>query len=247
MSAVEAALASVGTGAALLVGLIQFWVKLPSPVPVLPVVPIPVTWAIVVLFLMRFTAGKIQAALPNKERSEGIRERKGIATLAVNNLTDLWTAPTNEKVHALIRTRENILTAMALHAAYQIRDRYPGHVTANLLLVEGDRLRVVARGRGNDRPIDVTYQQHTMFCAKAIVERRTVSCGNRKAPSKPYRDILAVPLLGEDGSPAIGVVTVDAANSHVFGGREAKITLGLSPYIALLKMTLAAERRTHAG
>ena len=83
-------------------------------------------------------------------------------------------------------------------------------VFANLLLVDGQDLVVVARDKGSHsvryhRPVPARHARSAMLCGRAIESKKVLTVGllTQAYPegpvNKPYKSILALPLFSADG------------------------------------------------
>jgi len=240
----EAILGGFVTITTLSIAYIPLYVRMQT-VPSDPFLGYPVTTFMIGAFIVRVAANGARKLLPDRERRRSIEKRKVTTSKVLADLTAVCCerpAKGAEDPYAQLLARQAVLEAVLSHAAQQLRDRYPGTLTANLLLRRGDEFVVVARAGAVERHLGNTYKMADLFCKDALKREEAVSLGdlrhyNRAASEKKkYRDILAVPLLSTPDH--LGVVTIDSERCHVFGGRETQISLGLSPYIALLKLSI---------
>lgn len=150
----------------------------------------------------------------------------------------------------------DLLDCIVLH----IRDVRGSHredkvdVFANLLLVDGDELVVVARdsnlqGEHFYREIPKRYPSASMVAGRAITAGCALSVGDltaeyREAPrNKPYRSILAVPVIASDGETRLGALSIDSSRPYFFqtfqqGKVENELENGLQPYVHTLTLIL---------
>lgn len=182
------------------------------------------------------------------------RQNRKIATAAilkkVNTLVD--NRPADEtQVKKLIT---DLLEIIVLH----VRDHRGNHkrvdVFANLLLIQGDDLVVVARDptlHTNDyrREIPKWYKKAALVAGRAIESKTAVSVGDLtieypEAPkNKPYRSILAIPLMTSDNERPIGALSIDSTRPYFFesftpGTVENDLENSLAPYLHTLILVL---------
>lgn len=184
-----------------------------------------------------------------------VSRRKVLAAQALDDLAKMEaaapTSSTNPSGYKDIQRK--ILQAIWSHVKARIREGESTHLNANLLMLEGGNLVVVARfpgGRAEPKP----YKRSDLFCSIALDRQATVSVGSlkhwkgaRSEEHTPYDDILAVPVLGVGAEPPhLGVITVDSELSYVFGGKEESLAIGLAPYVELIKLVVCSERRREA-
>lgn len=176
-----------------------------------------------------------------------------------------WTAAVLRKIAVKLReapisgadAREiviDILNCIVVH----VRDARGSHrhleVFASLLMEDDDNLIVVARDRWlgspqHQRPVPVTYPKGIMLGTRAMVSRRALSVGDlcREYPeapkNKPYRSILAIPVIGTDETSVLAVVSVDSSRPYFFqsfrsGIVEDALENSLQPYLQTLVLAL---------
>jgi hypothetical protein len=65
-----------------------------------------------------------------------------------------------------------------------------------------------------------------------------------RAHGKPYRSILAYPILTERNNETVslGAISIDSEIPHHFDGKTAKLEIRIVPYIALLELVLKYRR-----
>lgn len=200
------------------------------------------------LVLARFgseAATRIKADAP---RRKAIRRRKAIIGQALSDLAKICVRGFPENPQTFNRIQEHVLEAICSHTSHQVRAP-EGALAANLMILDGEYLEVVAR-HGGGRPTPVRYHRTTLFCAEAIEKRKTISVGDVRrwrGPIRPtsvtYRDILALPILGTADGEMLGVVTVDSERPYDFNRKEQLLGIGLSPYANLLKVLILLDRR----
>lgn len=127
-------------------------------------------------------------------------------------------------------------------------------VFANILIAEGDQLTVVVRDSnsskaGYTRKAPESYPKASLLCGRAMVAKKTLSIGDLKteypeSPPKPYKSILAVPLLST-ASDIYGCLSIDCSRSYFFQSFtcdtvENRLENTLMPYLKLI--TLVYEK-----
>ena len=157
-----------------------------------------------------------------------------------------------EEVHTLLKdVLDVIVSHVKDHRGSHSKDRYD--VFANILLEDGDKLVVVARdsiqhNQTYERKIPAWYKRSSLLCGRALDCQKPLSVGDLvvaypEGPrNKPYRSILAVPLLGTDDK-GYGCLSIDSSRPYFFESfatdqLEDGLEKGLQPYIQLITMTL---------
>jgi len=119
-------------------------------------------------------------------------------------------------------------------------------IFANLLVEDGDDLVVVARNQDHRNP-GARYPKDGMVAWGAISSGNAVCMGDIKkcipyqASTKPYRSIMAIPVMGEDR--ILGVVSIDSTRStrpHHFDAEINDLERYLAPYVCLLGWSIVA-------
>jgi hypothetical protein len=150
----------------------------------------------------------------------------------------------------------DILDLIVLH----VRDARGNHderrtdVFANLLVEDGEEMVVVARdaalhSKEFHRHTPDRHPKHSMVAYRAIHEKSPLSIGdilreNRHAPrNKPYRSILALPVMGSEEGSVIGAISLDSSRPYFFqsfklGAIEDSLENGLQPYVQTLALVL---------
>ena len=117
-------------------------------------------------------------------------------------------------------------------------------IFANLLVEDGNDLVVVARNQDHRNP-GARYPKDGMLAWGAILSGNSVCMGDIKkcAPSqastKPYRSIMAIPVMGEDR--ILGAVSIDSTRPHHFDAEMNDLERYLAPYVCLLGWSIAAS------
>jgi hypothetical protein len=178
------------------------------------------------------------------------------------------TAAILKKVNALLDARpadvqqvrrliEDLLALVVSH----VRDHRGNHervdVFANLLLVDGEELVVVARdpnlmtSKDLKRTTPARYPKAVLAAGRAIEARTVVAVGDyhedypELPKNKPYRSVLAIPLIPRDDRPPIGALCVDSSRPYFFesfkpGIVENDLENSLAPYSHTLLLALEA-------
>jgi len=144
---------------------------------------------------------------------------------------------------------KSLLQVMKMH----VRDHLGNNsnddvqVFATLLLLDGSKLVVCARDEdiSPERKVGGEYDRSDLFVDRAIRNGEAVSIGHIKEfrkkdqswKQKPYKDILAVPLIWSTGKK-IGVVSFDSPTAYFFDEMEETLYTGLQPYLELLSLCL---------
>ena len=132
-------------------------------------------------------------------------------------------------------------------------------VFANILLDAGDSLVVVARDSncntpGYTRQTPITYPKAGLICARAMSAKKPLSVGEliqaypEGPKNKPYRSILALPLITSDDREVYGALSIDSSRPYFFetflaGQAENQMENTLQPYMQLI--TLIFEALVH--
>lgn len=184
-------------------------------------------------------------------------ERKAATAAIIQRINCLITRGPASLDDAKVILRD-LLDVVVLHIRDHrgsFRDERP-EVFANLLLVDGDELVVVARDKVShstqyQRPVPVRYPKATMLCGRAIESKKVISVGllTQAYPegptNKPYKSILAMPLFGARDDVPYGALSIDCSRPYFFesfipGQAENDLENSLQPYIHLITLVLEA-------
>jgi hypothetical protein len=132
-------------------------------------------------------------------------------------------------------------------------------VFANILLDAGDKLVVIARDSNCNKPgytraTPFEYGKAGLICARAMEVKKPLSVGDlvneypEGPKNKPYKSILAIPLIASDDSGVYGALSLDSSRLYFFetfleGQAENQLENTLQPYIQLV--TLILETLVH--
>jgi len=185
------------------------------------------------------------------------REERKLKTAAILKRLNVLLAHPPADTAAVRELLTDILGVVALH----VRDDR-GHTRDNagafatLLLVDGQDLVVVARDpkltsvAKHRRPIPKRYDRVTCLAGRAIESRQVLSVGDLweeypEVREKPYRSVLAIPLIASDGKTVFGALSIDSPTPYSFQSfqpmaTENRIENGLQPYAYTL--TICVER-----
>lgn len=149
----------------------------------------------------------------------------------------------------------DLLDTIVLHVRdYRgcVRDDRPV-VFANVLVVEGDSMVVIARDAVSHSPeyrrdIPQSYPKASLLCGRAVESGRVISTGDLLSEypetnaNKQYKSILAIPLFPEDGKP-YGALSIDSTRSYFFEGLnagklESDLENTLQPYIQMITLVM---------
>jgi len=183
------------------------------------------------------------------------RSERKISTAAIlGKATSLMLradAVSPNEVRDLLR---DLLGVMASH----VRDHRGNHrqaaVFANLLIVDGDDLVVVARdpllhGQALHRPTPVRHRATSLAVSRCLDSRSPVVVGDYRleypesVKTKPYSSILGLPVIASDGSRVVGVVSIDSTRPYFFenfhpGEVGNHLENSLAPYIKTLGLVM---------
>lgn len=184
-------------------------------------------------------------------------ERKSATAAIIQRINCLITrGPASlDDVKAILR---DLLDVVVLHVRDHrgsFRDER-SEVFANLLLVDGDELVVVARDKVShstqyQRPVPARYPKATMLCGRAIESKKVLSVGllaqayPEGPTNKPYKSILAMPLFSARDDVPYGALSIDCSRPYFFesfipGQAENDLENSLQPYIHLITLVLEA-------
>ncbi len=147
---------------------------------------------------------------------------------------------------------QGILVAMRSEVEKLIVDTEGIYINVNLLVVDpADESRLLVLNRANlDRALNVSYKKASMAAWIAMSQKHIECIGDYTDPEKPYKSILAIPILEEKGRTirALGATSIDSARKHEFDDLEKEIEAKLLPYLALIRLMLAHHNGgEHAG
>ncbi len=144
------------------------------------------------------------------------------------------------------RFQEEALELIAMYVRAHRHDRRDPTIFANLLMLDGDDVVVVARDRPHRRP-NARYPKEQMLATRAIEECMPLVSGNiqRDYPAmgkdRGYRSVLVIPVrLGHE---VVGAVSVDSTQAYQFDSEANDLVPALLPYIALLAWTLPSAKK----
>jgi hypothetical protein len=185
------------------------------------------------------------------------RTDRKIKTAAIlQKINALLEAPSHD-IQQVRRLIEDLLDVAVSH----VRDYRGNHksvdVFANLLLVDGEDLVVVARdpnltnSKDLKRTTPARYAKATLAAGRAIEARAAVAVGDyhleypELPKNKPYRSVLAIPLMPKPDQPPIGALCIDSSQPYFFesftpGAVENDLDNSLAPYVHTLLLALEA-------
>jgi hypothetical protein len=138
-----------------------------------------------------------------------------------------------------------LLTAIRFDVETLVADQTGFYINVSLLVEDWEdeeKLRVVARA--NPSRINRSYFKRDLFVATAMEEQKVRFESNFAQAGKPYRSILAIPMIleGEASLQTIGVISIDSGRRGEFY-QEVAINLEqrLSPYVNLLGLLLVMQ------
>jgi hypothetical protein len=143
----------------------------------------------------------------------------------------------------LHQIEQGILVAIRSEVEAQVLDTEGIYINATLLISDpanSDMLLVKNRAIP-DRMLNLTYRKETMLVWNSMQLRSPMYVPDFQGDdTKPYRSILAFPILHETPGrlTALGAVSVDSSRSHHFDGLQKKLETKLLPYLTLLKLVL---------
>lgn len=156
-----------------------------------------------------------------------------------------------EEVRAVLT---DLLRVIVLHVRDHRGDHSRVRVFANLLLVDGEELVVVARDpilqtENYRREIPKRHRKALLAAGRAVESGNVVSVGDVKIQypegpqNKPYVSILALPLFGRSGAHPIGALSVDSTRPYFFesfvpGSLENELENSIAPYARTLVLVL---------
>jgi hypothetical protein len=158
-----------------------------------------------------------------------------------------------EDARAVLRDLLDVIVLHVRDHRGSFRDDRP-EVFANLLLVDGNELVVVARDKFSHSPeyqrqVPIRYPKASMLCGRAIESKKALGVGMLteaypEGPrNKPYKSILAIPLFGAEANAPYGVLSIDCSRPFFFesfvpGQTENDLENSLQPYSHLITLVL---------
>lgn len=146
--------------------------------------------------------------------------------------------------HAEVATyQQEVLHLIATYVRDHRADTKGIQIFANLLVEDGDCIRVVARDRLH-RESSVLLPKRGSLAWAALKTGEPKLTGDvyadypETATGKPYRSILVIPV--RRGPKVLGVVSVDSARRYHFDREMKNLVEYLSPYVAFLAWTIEA-------
>lgn len=142
------------------------------------------------------------------------------------------------------RYQQTVLSLIACYVRSHRADRRGQEIFVNLLIEDGDDLRVVARDSDHRVPL-ASYPKLDMIAWRAIRDGAAKCTGDvRKLdplhdPTREYASILVIPVMGS--SRVLGAVSIDSKRLHHFDGEWDKLEQYLLPYTCLLAWTLEEQ------
>jgi hypothetical protein len=183
-----------------------------------------------------------------KWRQEEIRRVRFIS-VAISQLTS--SARSRRFVQTEFdRITQGLLAAIRSEVEALVLDTEGIYINVNLLVPAEDdpANKLTVLNRANlDRPVHVSYSRSNMLIARAMDLKQMVYEPDFSLQDKPYRSILALPLLFEERGQVIdvlGVVSIDSERPDHFCGIQKALEVRVTPYLSLLKLALVC--REHA-
>jgi hypothetical protein len=145
--------------------------------------------------------------------------------------------------------QEEVLHLIASYTRDHCGDTAGTQVFANLLIEEGDHLRVVARDQAH-REHSTTHRKQDTLAYQVFQTGEPQATGDvyvdfpNTPAGKPYNSILAIPV--RFGDAIVGVVSVDSSRKYHFDPDPVILTTYLAPYVGLLGWTLGPAVATLA-
>jgi hypothetical protein len=178
--------------------------------------------------------------------------RAGALGVAVSRLAMCTRANQFSGVDAEIVER-GLLSAMLSEVESIVVDSHGIYLNVNLLIEDRNNpARMFCLNRANlDREPHKTYPKDQMVAWQAMQSQNLVyepSFKSAGGAEKPYRSILAIPILLRDGdvTTSLGAVSIDSQKDDEFQGLEAKVERRLLPYVTLLKLVLVYRSKYNA-
>lgn len=141
----------------------------------------------------------------------------------------------------VMRFQQETLHLIATYVRDHRSDIKGMQIFANLLVEDGDNMRVVARDRFH-REGSLTSPKRKTLAWVAVSTGEPKMTGDMYAdypetpPGKPYRSILAIPVCRN--GRVLGIVSIDSTRRYHFDREMKTLVEYLSPYVALLGWTI---------
>ncbi len=145
--------------------------------------------------------------------------------------------------HEIARYQRDTLALIANYVRSHREDPDGTTIFVNLVVADGDAVRVVARSDDHRMP-SATYSRATSLVGQVIDTGEVGYTGNIAADwevtGKPYKSVLVLPV--RDQSAILGAVAIDSSKAYHFDIEHNELDRALQPYIALLVWTLEQNR-----
>lgn len=148
----------------------------------------------------------------------------------------------------IARYQRDALALIANYVRSHREDPDGSTIFVNLVVADGDTVRVVARSDDHRVPF-ATYPRATSLAGQVIDTGEVGYTGNIAVDwgvsGKPYKSVLVLPV--RDESAILGAVAIDSGKAYHFDIEHNDLDRALQPYIALLVWTLEQNPTTLNG
>jgi len=146
------------------------------------------------------------------------------------------------------RYREEVLQIIAQYVRDHRGDFAGRSIFANLLVVDGEDIVVLARDREHRQPA-VRCRRSEMVATEVFLTGEIQVIGDLvtqipNAPKKPYSSFMVMPI--RLGKAIVGALSIDSAERYHFDFQADELAVSLLPYISLLAWTLTPARAKEA-
>jgi len=178
---------------------------------------------------------------------EDVRRARSIS-VAVSRIASGIAADQLREVE-LHQVSHGLLVAIRSEIETLVLDTEGIYVDVNLLVPDpSSDARLLVLNRANpDRHLNVSYKKEGMLVWETMQTGRYAYDPDFKSDDeKPYRSILAFPLIFENKDrtiKALGGISIDSSKAHHFDGLEKRLETKLLPYLTLLKLVLVCRGR----
>ena len=143
----------------------------------------------------------------------------------------------------ILRFQCETLVLIASYVRSHRADTAGTEIFTNLLIEDGDHLKVIARNFDHRNP-DARYPKEDMLATSAIEHGEVTWIGDLakhfpSAAGKRYKSILVLPIIGAHA--VLGAVSIDSTRKHHFDLEHKELERYLAPYVCLLAWTLEAK------
>jgi hypothetical protein len=149
---------------------------------------------------------------------------------------------TEEKIKEI---RQKLINCIGDTARAYRNDVHGNTIFSNLLIPEGDYLRVAVRN-DPERTGGTRHKKSDLKCSEVLESRKALFCGNVQKTSYPkretkYKSFMAIPVLDTKKEQCLAIVTIDSVEFHHFDGIYETLDTLLGPYISTITTTFIIQ------